>query len=570
MDMNAERKKKPQFEWICGNGPVFPIDYSQRSFAEYLNGDPRLVKRYLVDHPFFRDILQKQFCGGQKKERTPDRSDNASVSIPVESTVFFECFYDLVTGEKYHAAFCSGQGDIPEEKLKLFTHDLCQKIRLKIEDDSVKGNQYCRHALYENRTFQQEILSDLWEQELIRRSREIRELSKTATTEAQIRSLMDCILCLDRNILNLRLAGEGAAAPSGKDAIQSLLLNLMQREQKTGTSTFASYMVDNIELQGGNADVETMTLEEAFAALSRHPNGKKNSSGAFKTLKECVRQSYLEKLDGKSEEPEFEKQYRSADQYLNVRNSGVQQELLQRLVTERCKRYWISVLDQCRITPDYSIPPISEEFSTLKYAAQLADYLVSAALSPCYYQYADTIRMVSYLHMAAYLAEQNHFHTQCVLEQLEGTLNYDPIAAACPTVDQERNLTFQEAVRFADLFSHAWENIYGEAVFDMETKHFLDLERKARRIYEDGHDGAAYFGREAYFPFALEDVRKMMAIYEEIISYPERFYEYAKLLNFAPELLLFALMGVFRREAEMKIPQITDHIQLLFPACAEQ
>ena len=29
--------------------------------AEYLGGDPRLVKRYLVDHPFFQDILQKQF-----------------------------------------------------------------------------------------------------------------------------------------------------------------------------------------------------------------------------------------------------------------------------------------------------------------------------------------------------------------------------------------------------------------------------------------------------------------------------------------------------------------------------
>ena len=197
-------------------------------------------------------------------------------------------------------------------------------------------------------------------------------------------------------------------------------------------------------------------------------------------------------------------------------------------------------------------------------------YLVSTALSPCYYQYADTIRLVSYLHMAAYLAEQNYFHTQCVLEQLEATLNYDPIAAAYPTVDQERNLTFQEAVRFADLFSRAWENIYGEVVFETETKHFLNLEQTACRIYEDGHSGAAYFGRKEYFPYALEDVQKMIDIYEEIISHSDRFYEYAKLLNFAPELLLFVLMGVFRREAEMKIPQITNNIHLLFSSCAEQ
>ena len=382
--------------------------------------------------------------------------------------------------------------------------------------------------------------------------------------------LMDCILSLDRNILNLQIAGKGASAPSGKDAIQSLLLNLMQREQKTGTSAFASYMVDNIELQGGNADVKATTLEEAFAALSCHPGGKKNASEDLKTLKEFTRQSYLEKLDGKCKEPEFEKQYRWTEQYLNIRNSGVRKELLQKLVTERCKRYWISVLDQCQITPDCSIPPIGEEFSGLKYAAQLADYLVSTALSPCYYQYADTIRLVSYLHMAAYLAEQNYFHTQCVLEQLEATLNYDPIAAAYPTVDQERNLTFQEAVRFADLFSRAWENIYGEVVFETETKHFLNLEQTACRIYEDGHSGAAYFGRKEYFPYALEDVQKMIDIYEEIISHSDRFYEYAKLLNFAPELLLFVLMGVFRREAEMKIPQITNNIHLLFSSCAEQ
>ena len=157
-----------------------------------------------------------------------------------------------------------------------------------------------------------------------------------------------------------------------------------------------------------------------------------------------------------------------------------------------------------------------------------------------------------------------------MLEQLEATLNYDPIAAAYPTVDQERNLTFQEAVRFADLFSSAWENIYGEVVFDTETKRFLNLEQTACRIYEDGHSGAAYFGRKEYFPYALEDVQKMIDIYEEIISHSDRFYEYAKLLNFAPQLLLFVLMGVFRRETEMKILQITDHIQLLFPSCTEQ
>ena len=37
--MEAEKETK-QFKWLSGNGgngPVFPIDYSQRSFAKYLN-----------------------------------------------------------------------------------------------------------------------------------------------------------------------------------------------------------------------------------------------------------------------------------------------------------------------------------------------------------------------------------------------------------------------------------------------------------------------------------------------------------------------------------------------------
>ena len=53
--MGTEQENHP-FEWLSGNGgngPVFPIDYSQRSFAEYLGREPRQVKRYLIDHPFF-------------------------------------------------------------------------------------------------------------------------------------------------------------------------------------------------------------------------------------------------------------------------------------------------------------------------------------------------------------------------------------------------------------------------------------------------------------------------------------------------------------------------------------
>ena len=81
--MGSENKKR-QFKWSSGNGPVFPIDYSQRGFAKYLDKDPRQIKRYVTSHPFFRDILRGQFSKDPKKGDQLDRPDNAVISIPVE------------------------------------------------------------------------------------------------------------------------------------------------------------------------------------------------------------------------------------------------------------------------------------------------------------------------------------------------------------------------------------------------------------------------------------------------------------------------------------------------------
>ena len=153
--MGAEKENR-QFKWISGNsgnGPVFPIDYSQRSYAEYLGTDPRQVKRYVIDHPFFRDILRGQFYQNQRDGKFPKRSNNAIISIPAESALFFQCFYELAVDKKYHAAFCSGKDHVSEQILAQFLHDLCQKISLQIEGDDKEENPYYRHVLYENEVF---------------------------------------------------------------------------------------------------------------------------------------------------------------------------------------------------------------------------------------------------------------------------------------------------------------------------------------------------------------------------------------------------------------------------------
>ena len=571
--MGTEQENHP-FEWLSGNGgngPVFPIDYSQRSFAEYLGRDPRQVKRYLIDHPFFRDILQEQFCKNQGNGKFPNRSDNAIISIPAESAVFFNCFYELVITEKYHAAFCSGDHDIPDEILAQFLHDLCREISLSIEGNAEKGNQYSRHVLYKNEVFRQKLLSDLWAQELEPRVKKIRELSKTAIAENQLESLMDCILCLDRNIINLQIAsqhedrcpskkaGENRNVSSSKTAIRKLLTDLLQRnrtERENVISPFDTYLVDNVALGEADGFDGIHTLQDAFHVLS-HLTTKQNSD-----LETFARKNYLEHLGKKEPVSEFEEKYLQAAQYLNIRNEAPE-DLLQRLVAERVKQYCGSILDQCCITPDCSVPPIGEEFSQFSYIAQLVDHLVYSVLSPIYYHFIDVLNLTSCMFMADYVSKHNEHRMHYILKQINRDLPYDPFAVICPAVEPEENWTLKDAESFAELFSTAWQYLYGEAVLDPEKKHFLDLEAAAHRIYTDGQIGAVYFDRAKYFPFTLENVQEMLLTYEEIISTPNQYHEYAKLLCFAPELLYFVLLTVYKRQADIRVPQIIECVKML-------
>ena len=150
-----------------------------------------------------------------------------------------------------------------------------------------------------------------------------------------------------------------------------------------------------------------------------------------------------------------------------------------------------------------------------------------------------------------------------ILKQINRDLPYDPFAVICPAVEPEENWTLKDAESFAELFSTAWQYLYGEAVLDPEKKHFLDLEAAAHRIYTDGQIGAVYFDRAKYFPFTLENVQKMLLTYEEIISNPNQYYEYAKLLCFAPELLYFVLLTVYKHQADIRVPQIIASVKFL-------
>ena len=570
--MGSENKNH-QFEWVSGNGGnglIFPIDYSQRSFAEYLGKDPRQVKRYVTDHPFFRDILCGQFYKDPQNAESLNRSDNAVISIPAECAPFLKYFYDLAVSKKYHIAFYSGKDHISDEILASFLHDLCQKISLSTECDNAEENPYYRHVLYENEVFRKELLVALWTQELEPRIEKIRELSKTVKTENQLEALMDCILCLDRNILNLQIASqhkadseankENPALSHDKAAVRSLLEDLLQRERvetDDPSSRLATYRVDDIVLSETDGSGCVHTLKAAFHELSRH------TSKSQTELKALARKKYLKHLGVKRHESNFEKSYLLAMKYLRVW-TGIPEHLLEELVEERVKLYCNAHLDQCLVMPDQTLPPIDEKYTDLHYIAQLVDHLVNSAISPVFYQYGDIINITSCLMKAGYGIEHDKFRMQLLKRQIKRALSVGLGVELCPVVVPGVNLTLLETRKITAQFSVIWQELYGEAVLDPESGRVLDLDRTARRISEEGLANEAFFDREKIFPLTPEDVCAMFRIYEEIISAPDRLYGFESLLKFAPPLLYFLLLTIYRRKADSTIPMIICHVKQLF------
>lgn len=145
-----------------------------------------------------------------------------------------------------------------------------------------------------------------------------------------------------------------------------------------------------------------------------------------------------------------------------------------------------------------------------------------------------------------------------ILKQYPQILTPDLLSDICPSVCPEINFTLLETKVFTELFSFAWQTLYKEVVLDPENGHFLDLNRAAHRIYEEGHNGAIYFNRINHFPFTQEDVYSMLECYEKIISAPNQYYKHDELLNFLPNLLYPLLLTVCKREADRMIPAIVS------------
>ena len=133
-----------------------------------------------------RAILSKSEGTG----KFPKRSNNAIISIPAESALFFQCFYELAVDKKYHAAFCSGKGTMFQNK---YWHSFCatyvRRFLCGLRVMTKKKIHIIVMCYMKMRCFRQKLLPDLWAQELEPRIEKLKELSKNARTENQVRGI---------------------------------------------------------------------------------------------------------------------------------------------------------------------------------------------------------------------------------------------------------------------------------------------------------------------------------------------------------------------------------------------
>ena len=193
-----------------------------------------------------RAILSKSEGTG----KFPKRSNNAIISIPAESALFFQCFYELAVDKKYHAAFCSGKGTMFQNK---YWHSFCatyvRRFLCGLRVMTKKKIHIIVMCYMKMRCFRQKLLPDLWHRNWSHASKSLKSCPRMPEQKTRLEALMDCILCLDRNInksyaasqdreigaksnnKNLCASNNVAFSPS-KIGIQNLLEVICFRESK--------------------------------------------------------------------------------------------------------------------------------------------------------------------------------------------------------------------------------------------------------------------------------------------------------------------------------------------------
>lgn len=380
---------------------IFPIDYSEASFANAVGCSRYLVKQHLTDAEWYRDCLDDLLYydtrPGVKRAR---RNEKAAVTVPLESFDLLESYVRIkVEKEK------SRRGDpISEEEI---LPEVFRSVHRGIREKKT-GETFFGHTMYRSPAFSSVVMSDLWEEELEKRCKVLRTLAAKTPPTTQIVGLEECLQSLDRVIWSFQdalergeqderetgsrhelvpilesLTGERVVVPRGRS---------MYFDSKTGATTRhegpngKNYWVPDLQVE---TESETIGLQEAFKRMAER--------SADEMLRAASREAYMSYLSKGSRPSDFQNTFESVQEYLSALSGEFSQRELDERVKERYRQYLLPIIRTLNYDSNTRVDAPSEQYGQLKYGSGWLDRIIKECVQSHIQRTMPIIQEIQYL-----------------------------------------------------------------------------------------------------------------------------------------------------------------------------
>ena len=550
--MSVKEKTCPQFVITANDvSKLFPVDYSQGEFSAYTDRDKRTVNKYISKNDMFQMYLEGQFaaCPNEGSSgKDAERMSNAVCSIPIEADSFFRAY--LETAEMYRVKRV--QDLRTDKKREAFMKDFY--LHLQEESGELECSEYFKQVLYKDQSFQNFIMSKLWEDEIDRRIEVLKTRAKRMPEDQQVNLLAGCLIYLDQCvswIQNVPESPQGSNEQQGnaETSLLNLLKGLIKHRKRTDTSAgvYARYLLENYEVNFSEYK-DIRTIKAAFDAIDM-------PSHQDEKLLTLCRKAYLDHLSSIEGNCEFQDKYLKLKEYLDLFKKPIADEELEAYVTKLYKQYFLTVVATYRF--DYIAVPSVEEKEEPGYLAQLIRTFIAQRLSVIYTNFNDIIRIIRHWHSAYYFYEKDQ-----ISRGYGGSL--------CRTDASIENVTYRDAELAFELLVTMWKFVFDGTevckvlVRDDKNGTLSDecIKKVSSILFCECCKADSFFNVQETPNQAVELYINSFYKFQKIFEHPEQCFPYTELF-IIPILLHNMFLLVLKKIIEKEVPEFMKMVRQL-------
>lgn len=566
---------------------IYPIDYTPEEIAHKFGQDDRTFSERVLKNPLFKGILLKL----SPPENSMAKPSENGPPIPLEAVSFLDCFYQLArqVPSGYHSQFLLYKSE-PPKKMQAFWSDFCFELYKRTvppQDPSEPDPEaFCRHILFKNEQFVSALLTPIWEKEIQKRFDEIKALANQIGLQPQIGALRDCLMSLDRIILNLKLQVQSRSAtesshvksPVTTESLQTLLKSLLSIRMN-GKKDKGSRVVYEV-LESTLSD--NTSLERAFNNIVRG----QNMSNESKRLLPMARQAYLWRLAKEVETPEtleLENQYIGLYNYLTS-SSSYKPEELDGKIRDSCSRYCRYIIDNNTYSLDSEDAPPPHP-SPYPYKNDLLDNLIYLSFNQTLNYFQEIFQSIAFHNACRYSAHFSQEYLQRYLYSLEPFIKSNESSEAdsndifseidsiinnsliIPSaVPRDINPFYRDLTEFYPYFQKAFQFITGEEIllFEQDTYKLIAPNKIASVLWEYGKVAAEFFSREKLSFESADEARHVLDICDQIVSNPEDLFPPVLFHKSICRILNVLLILILKKAVDDSVPMLSKYVKSLF------